>query len=383
MSESFSTKLKGFLKDQKDLVAGYWFEDEEGGASRMDHVARVASEKILEPAQDNLSQFVTDRDLEKKTGKTFDTARSYWGPKILQQSGTARDFWKNSDSAAARIFQNGVSWASFGLGKYQDYSLGNMNKITEEQLQKYPESINNLLSFLLYMDTEAKDPQIKSRAREQFARVAPFAVNRVKQDNYEVRINESEVEGVVNAITSGTTVYATSDAVKALDDDETSAMFAHELGHASLNHNVPTLVQMLSSAAFYAGSVSVDALKWLFLGKESQLLSKVTQDGMISGLIQKISALDGQEVETEADEEGVRILVRAGIDPDNLKSAIVKLTLASEGIPAEEWSQYDMNNLKDRDENVRKYPDLKKRLDHIDWVIRKESPQLVASVTSN
>lgn len=349
-------------------MVDYWTKTGDDGASTLDKISGAVAEQ-LEPLQNKVSAYIQKTDLDTKSALALQTASGFWRSAVAKQKSTLPGHEKQDDNILYRITKDITSHLSLALGRYQDWSLGRVGNLTEEDLEKFPQQIGNLLSFLLFMDQESKDQELIAATNRQFERVTPYTDNSIKENSYKLLVKESEFDGVVNAITSGATVYPTTGALNVLNQDETAAVLAHELGHAALNHNVPTLVQVLTKSAQYFGKLSLQSLAWIFTGEEGPVLTQSRNEGLAYGLMDGISKIDASKVEMEADAAGVQILLRAGISPENLKSALVKLTLAADaGDP----------NTDQLDEKVREYPDLQKRLDQIDHLIVENYSHLVA-----
>lgn len=374
MGESSSSGIGAFFSGQKELIADFWLgRDAEGDASRLDKASGVAAD-FLEPMQNAGSSFVQKNDLEHKTSEALSVASGFWKPAMAEQKEVLDGYWKKDGQADHSVARGVTSHLSLILGRYQDWSLGRIGKLAEEDLEKYPTPISNLLSFLLFMDKESSDQGLVVSANAQLERIRYYTNNNIKEDYYKVVVKESENESIVNAITSSATVYPTTAALQVLEEDEVAAMLAHELGHASLNHNIPTLAQIFSKAGSYFGKLSLESMAWLFTGHEGRILDKVRREGLAFCLMDHLAKIDASKIEMEADTEGVRILMRAGISPENLKSALVKLTMASEG--SDHVADAEDTEANDK---VRKYPGLMERFENIDRVIAENTSNLVAN----
>lgn len=372
LGESFSSKVTGFFSGQKELIADFWTgTEEEGDASRLDKASGVAAD-FLEPIQNAGSSFVQKNDLEHKTSEALSVASGFWKPAMAEQKEVLDGYWKKDGQADHSVVRGVTSHLSLILGRYQDWSLGRIGKLAEEDLEKYPKTIANMLAFFLGMDQDSQDENLVTTANKQLERLRDFTGDKVKDKYYRIVVKESEAEAIINTFTSGATIYPTSNAIKALDDDEVAAILAHELGHASQNHNISTLLEdILPMAGAYFGRLCLDSLYWIFTGDLNESLAVANDQGVLSGMMSSISVIDGREVEKAADEEGVRILIRAGISPENLKSALVKLTLG-----VKEATRDSLDNQEDQ---PREYPDLMERLENIDRVIAENTSNLVAN----
>jgi len=96
--------------------------------------------------------------------------------------------------------------------------------------------------------------------------------------------------------------------------EELAAVLAHEIQHVVLRHGTRRMLRSLGGRV---------ALGLLFGGTDLDALAGVT------GHVVELSY--SREEETEADEEGVALLLRAGIDPSGLESFFARL--AQEGGP--------------------------------------------------
>lgn len=345
---------------------------ENGEASTLDEVSATVAATI-EPAQIRTSAFVQRHDLENRISTATEVSAGFWQPVFANQKQVWDDYWKDDDNTTYGLFQDGVSYFSLVLGRYQDWSLGRVGQLTEEDLEKYPPQIGNLLSFLIFMDKESTDQALINSTNIQLERIRHHTTNPVKKDDYKVVVKESEIEGIVNAFTSGATIYPATGSLKVLEPDEVAALLAHEVAHASLNHNVSTLFQIFGSAAGFFADLSLESINWLLTGNEKDNVVLARNEGILNAMTIRVSGIDAPKIEMEADAEGARILLRAGISPEHLKSALIKLTLAAEITDSENM---------DSEKKLREYPELLERLENIDRVISDNSPHLVALTAS-
>ncbi|MBK8168878.1 MAG: M48 family metallopeptidase [Sandaracinaceae bacterium] len=149
-------------------------------------------------------------------------------------------------------------------------------------------------------EVELRNPRVSAAIRTMLARMTPHAA--VAGLDFRFHIIESE-EVNAFALPGGQIVVFTGLLKKATRPEQVAGVLAHEISHATLRHGV----RGLARAAGIRYGIS------LLIGDASGLLG-YAESGAILAVIQSYS----RDQERDADAEGVRMMIAAGIDPRGL-----------------------------------------------------------------
>ena len=180
---------------------------------------------------------------------------------------------------------------------------------------------------------ESQDPVLRHALTQIVARLAPHA--RVDGMDFRVHVVESDDVNAF-ALPGGQIVVFTGLLRRATRPEQVAGVLAHEMSHATLRNGLRGIARSLGIRY----SIS------LLFGDVSGLLAYARTGAMLA-VIQGYS----RDQEREADEEGVRMMRAAGIDPRGLAEFfdIVKREPASHVPGVIQW----LNSHPDNDERIR------------------------------
>src|SRR5690606_1007247 len=191
---------------------------------------------------------------------------------------------------------------------------------------------------------EVRDPAVRALVDEVVDRLSPHAA--MEDVDFRVKVVESDDVNAF-ALPGGQIVVFTGLLRAASGPDEVAGVLAHEIAHVTLRHG-------LRNVAHRAGLVLAvqlllgDASRWVQLAGEAAVLAQSNDYS--------------REQESAADEEGVRMLLAAGLDPDGLADFFRLL----EGQPGSELSGA-MSWLST-------HPDHRSRIEHVQRLSAGSSP---------
>jgi Zn-dependent protease with chaperone function len=162
---------------------------------------------------------------------------------------------------------------------------------------------------------EVNDPTVKAAIQEMVDRLAPHAATQGL--DFEVHVIRSPMVNAF-ALPGGKIVVYTGLIENAETPEQVAGVLGHEMAHATLRHGVERLGQSLGMST----AVS------LLIGNTEGMIAAGAQLFQIASVNSY-----GQAQESAADEEGVKMLHEAGIDPAGLPKFFEKLKVEEGDIP--------------------------------------------------
>lgn len=239
--------------------------------------------------------------------------------------------------------------------KYFSWSLQHMPK-TSRIRNELPKHLRETMSNLSKAMVLSRNRRYIRRVSRVFSRVRRFAEDSNMLNCYRVIALQSPV---VNAFNTGCTTYVTSALAGRLTDLELAAVLAHELAHGDQGHAVKNLWLLSQSVGEHLFRLMSEEIEWFLSGKVGPVLRKVLKQGNALPVLHAFG-LKAPAVEVSADQGGTRILLRAGISPKHLITALMKL----HGKQPNESLTKDLKSIK----ALRHYPSLYRRVQ----AVRKE-----------
>jgi len=251
--------------------------------------------------------------------------------------------------------------------KYHRWSLKHVAKMAQRSNKQLPKQMRAMVRQLTSALHSGKDILLQRRLDKLLKRLRPYVEDPGMRSCYRAYALRSSV---VNAFNTGCSVYVTSALANQLTDMELLAVMAHELAHGDKGHAVKNLGLLARSAGEHAYHLISDEIKWILTGKWGKTLQQVVNKGNVTQFL-KTFGEKAPAVEIEADQCGAKILLRAGISPRYMISALMKLHQHNPSQPLDKHAK-NFDALRD-------YPSLYKRVMAIKQVWKKALPKLFLS----
>lgn len=287
----------------------------------------------------------------------IDTAEEFWTPRVVEALSVAKEFWcLDRFPGLCSKFDRLPASLKKGFDAYAVWSLKRLAGISKSQ--HLPPIIKDQVEYYAEVFKPSNDPAMSARANRALERIRPFNADPAMRSCYSVTVLDANVP---NAFNTGCHIFVTSELMKDMQkDEEVSAVFAHEMSHGDYGHAVKNVGYLSESLGHHFYELIVDEMDWLTTGRIGNQLTSVMRHGNLPVFLQFYGKF-GPRIEIEADVRGVLVLKKAGIDPANLKQALIKLHMIA---------GYDLTTDKDYD-SLRDYPSLKTRLEAIDREIAR------------
>ncbi|MBU0504687.1 MAG: M48 family metalloprotease [bacterium] len=233
------------------------------------------------------------------------------------------------------------------MDQYTIWSLENMEALSKSLPGEKSGPVSDHLETMERVMNESTDGALIARCERLFHELVPHSTRSSLHSYYNVRALDSYV---MNAFSTGATVFITSELANLLTDEELQAVMAHELAHNDKAHSLNNVLDIVKTFGFHFKDLVKEEIHWMRTGEQGELLKRTIEEGIINPVLEDFSA-HAPEVEIEADVHAVGILQRAGLDPQNLINALIKL--------------HDGRPQPNADEVVRQYPELGERVEAI------------------
>ena len=179
------------------------------------------------------------------------------------------------------------------------------------------------------------------------------------------------------AFSLGCSLYVTNGLLKILNDQEVKAVLAHEMTHGDHGHMVKLLESFSASSSVFIETLVFEELNRWYTGEVGECTKQIMADSsknipaqddkffkvlpyVLHGELNTFLDIHGASApddEIDADVGAVKIMKRAHMDPNNLISALLKLT--------GEDSIESMNPSMATQDSLRDYPSLMARIQAI------------------
>jgi hypothetical protein len=263
----------------------------------------------------------------------------------------------------AQLFQNTKGFAFLSqerltalpillMDQYTIWSLENMDKLSKHLPDDESSPVGDHLETMERVMNESTDGAFIARCERLFSKLVPHATRSSLHSYYNVRALDSYV---MNAFSTGATVFITSELANLLTDEELQAVMAHEIAHNDNAHALGNVLDIVKTFGFHFKDLVKEEIQWMRTGEQGELLKRTITEGIVRPVLEDFSA-HAPQVEIEADVHAVGILQRAGLDPQHLISALIKL--------------HDGRPQPNADEVVRQYPELGERVGAIEEAMR-------------
>ncbi len=241
---------------------------------------------------------------------------------------------KNVPAPVKKAFDSYFSWSLRHLPQ--------SSRIRKELPKHLRETMDNLAKAMVF----SQNRRFIRRVQRVFLKVRRFAEDTNMHSCYRVIALQSPV---MNAFNTGCTTYVTSALASRLTDWELAAVLAHELSHGDQGHAVKNLWLLSQSAGEHLYRLMSEEVEWLLSGRIGPALRRVMGQGNMLPILHAFGT-KAPAVEVAADQGGTRILLKAGISPNHLITALMKLHGKQ---PGENLAK-DLKNI----EALRHYPSL-------------------------
>lgn len=289
------------------------------------------------------------RSWSKRYSLAIQRLRPIWAfpPFLLHHS------WKNLPPSMHRSLKQIPAPVKKAFDHYLTWSLFHVHKRLAKNKQ-IPGPLRKQLAALSQAMVRSRNPLLNRRVQRAFRRVRKYAADASMQSCIRAVALESTL---VNAFNTGCTNYVTRALVQKLTDDELSAVLAHEIAHGDQGHAVKNMGLIAQTTGQYAFRLLAEEVEWLLTGRWGRVLDGVVRKGHLPVVL----AMYGKKapaVEMEADAGATRILLRAGLSPRALITALMKLHGHKPGSKL-------LKNTRNFTQSIRHYPSLYKRVQHV------------------
>ena len=327
----------------------------------LDDVGTFWAEQFLNnvhPAIVGVSRAVSDSGVGRMTRQTYRETIAYWSPIVADQIRYAHHYWSAETPNLYRWLRNVPAPIKIQVDHFETAALHYIvTHRSQYERSSLPASFRDLVEALSNMMQPSHNQGQQLRMNRLLSHIRPYNDDPGMRDCYHIQLLESDA---VNAFNTGCTIYITTGIAGALNDNELTAVMAHEMSHGDQGHLVKNMGMFLAAVGNHALKLMGDELVWFFTDRMGQTLNDVTDGGNLP-LIFRTYADEAPAVEIAADQGGAMILHRYGLPRETLKNALISLHRISYG--TDEGSDPDAH-----EGAVRNYPGLAERLRAIDAV---------------
>jgi Zn-dependent protease with chaperone function len=345
------------LQEIKDSTISYWQPHIQPHIHRANEYWTDKFNSEIHPFIIHRYSVYYDRYGSKISDKVF-KFYEYLSPILSEQYSSTTEYWYSKNPEMFDDLVNVPTPVKKNYEKLIFYAWKILNE-SPDKLEALSDQAKSSVAFTQILLNARKVPS-DHKLKQQLARLndllndlRPFAKDPEMRSCYEVHIVDLSM---INSFNTGCNIFVAFPVTEILNDDELRAVLAHEISHGDQGHSIKTIVELSKQTGIHLGFLIMDELDWLVTGRYSPRLTQVIKEGN-APIIFEAFGNQAPQVEIDADLGGGDILKKSGRTPNNLISALIKLTDAS--IIEKEQSN------RDKQESLRKYPDLQKRVQEI------------------